>query len=228
MSNIAVYTITRDRLDYTKKSFDSLATKAGTTYDHYVWDNGSTDGTADWLRDQDGLRVYGGDLNVGQHVAANVMLKEIRAKSYDYIVRFDNDCYIRTKRILSRMVEASRVLEDKTILSPDIIGLKHPVERFAYKDEGKYNFGFVEILGGICRLHPTKLWGDFTFDVRHPMGIGDASQVSKWAVANNVPMAYVENLKVTHGKSTRDQERDIPDYFNDHYSLQRYPYVPVL
>ena len=239
MKKVAIYTITRNRLDYTKKAFDSLKKKAGFPYRHYVWDNESTDGTIEWLKDQDDLIVFTSKVNVGQHLAANNMLLQMRwsgAKyveggnpdDYDYIVRFDNDCFVKSVRILSRMIEASELMKDTAILSPRVDGLNNKVERFATKSFGKYNMGFVEILGGIFRLHPAPLFNSFLFDTRHPMGIGDAAQVSKWAMTNKIPQAYVENLSVSHGISTNEQYRQIPDYFSGHVCYQRYPYVPRL
>ena len=225
MKKIAVYTITRNRLDYTKKAFESLQKKAGYPYDHYIYDNGSTDGTVDWLQKQS-YNVTIGDRNVGQHVAANHLLEQIRKHNYDYVVRFDNDCFVKSARILSRLVEVGELMENTAILSPNVIGLNNKVERFATKSFGKYNVGFVDILGGIFRLHPSALFNKFWFDTRHPMGIGDAAQVSKWAMTNKVPQAYVENLSVSHGISTNEQLRQIPDYFSGHVCYQRYPYVP--
>jgi len=40
---IAIYTLTGDRLEYTKYCFDLLQKKAGYSYDHYIADNGSTE-----------------------------------------------------------------------------------------------------------------------------------------------------------------------------------------
>ncbi len=195
---------------------------------HYVWDNASDDGTVEWLSNYGPDGVFSASLtNVGQHVAANHLLEEIRKNDYDYIVRFDNDCFVKSARILSRMIEASELMKDAAILSPRVDGLNQKVERFATKSFGKYNVGFTEILGGIFRLHPSPLFNSFWFDTRHPMGIGDAAQVSKWAMTNKVPQAYVENLSVSHGISTNEQNRQIPDYFSGHVCYQRYPYVPA-
>ena len=47
--NIAVLSLTRDRLDYTKHCFGRLIELAGCDFDWYITDQGSNDGTVDWL-----------------------------------------------------------------------------------------------------------------------------------------------------------------------------------
>ena len=51
---IAIYTLTRDRLLYTKQTFVSLWEHAGYPFDHFIVDNGSTDGTPEWLTENAG------------------------------------------------------------------------------------------------------------------------------------------------------------------------------
>lgn len=48
-AKVAVFSITYDRLEYTKKSFESLNKTAGYKFDHFIVDNGSADGTQAWL-----------------------------------------------------------------------------------------------------------------------------------------------------------------------------------
>ncbi len=226
----AVYTITRNRLDYTKRAFDTLRRKAGIEYDHYVFDNGSTDGTVKWLQEQDDIILLSNSVNIGQHVAANELLRRIRENKelYDYILRFDNDCFVRSKRLLSRLIDVSKKLQDTAILSPHVTGLNWQPDRFAEQKVDDYKLGFSEILGGIFRLHPAKLIEGFSFDVRQPMGFGEAAQVAKHCLEKKIAMIYIENLFVSHGESTQIQEQKVPEYFNAHVCLQRYPYVPAI
>ena len=227
---VAVYTITHNRLDYTKRAFDTLRRKAGVEYNHYVFDNGSTDGTVNWLQEQDDITLLCNDQNIGQHAAANELLRRIREakESYDYILRFDNDCFMRSKRLLSRLIEVSKQLQDAAILSPYVTGLNWQPDRFAEQKVDGYKLGFSEILGGIFRLHPAKLLDSFSFDVRQPMGFGEAAQIAKHCVNKKIAMVYVENLFVSHGESTQIQEQKTPEYFDAHVCLQRYPYVPAI
>jgi GT2 family glycosyltransferase len=76
---IAVFTLTRDRLGYTKLSFESLRRKAGVPFLHCVIDNGSTDGTKQWLRLKYRPQLLV-DLprNVGISMGCNLALRAIR------------------------------------------------------------------------------------------------------------------------------------------------------
>ena len=49
---VAVYTLTMDRLDYTKQMYKALNKLAGLAFDWYVIDQGSKDGTQEWLKSQ--------------------------------------------------------------------------------------------------------------------------------------------------------------------------------
>ena len=80
---VAVLTMARDRLEYTKRSFASLKENAGCRYDHFVLDNGSKDGTWDWLTDKDDLFVVNSDHNVGISAGMNYLLDLIRPMRYD-------------------------------------------------------------------------------------------------------------------------------------------------
>jgi GT2 family glycosyltransferase len=96
---VAVFSLTYDRLEYTKKSFASLVKTAGYKFDHYVVDNGSTDGTQEWLMEQYKKKklkqIKLNKSNEGISKASNdaiVMIKNHTNKPYDCIVKWDNDC----------------------------------------------------------------------------------------------------------------------------------------
>jgi GT2 family glycosyltransferase len=72
---IAIYTLTRDRIEYTKKCFQSLQENAGYSYDHYIIDNGSKDGTADWLKEGNYTKVIYNPENVGISNGSNQALR---------------------------------------------------------------------------------------------------------------------------------------------------------
>ena len=48
----AVLTLCRDRLAYTQHCFETLRDNAGCDFDHFVLDQGSMDGTDEWLEQQ--------------------------------------------------------------------------------------------------------------------------------------------------------------------------------
>jgi hypothetical protein len=61
----ALYTLTWNRLDYTKHCLETLRAQAGYPYDHIILDNGSSDGTVEWLRRPDFHAVVRYPVNAG-------------------------------------------------------------------------------------------------------------------------------------------------------------------
>src|SRR3954470_1220847 len=99
---VAVLTLTRDRLAYTRHCFSKLHEYAGCDFDHYVLDQGSTDGTAEWLRDE-----YDPDFlclsprNLGISPGMNKLLDWTQETGdHDVVVKFDNDCKLMTPNTL--------------------------------------------------------------------------------------------------------------------------------
>jgi hypothetical protein len=205
---IAVYSIVRGRPEITEQSFQSLRDHAGLPYDHLIHDNT--------------------EHNIGLQVASNMMLDDMRREGYDYIVRFDNDIMVESDNILRELVSVCKGLKNKATLSPYCKGLTHQPERFGDVEIAGHKLSFVEIIGGTLRLTPTATLEGFSWDVRHPMGVGETMYICKWLKKQMLPMAYVEDLFVNHGESTDKQIEDDPVYFNEHACLQRYPYVPPL
>jgi len=119
---IAIYSLTRDRLQYTKDCFASLRENAGMPFDHYVFDNGSTDGTQEWLMSElDERRLFAvcrfgtnQGISYGSNCCIDTMFNTPRAASfafrddedlsdYSIIIKVDNDCYVRTPNILPQI-----------------------------------------------------------------------------------------------------------------------------
>jgi len=206
---VAVYSIVRGRPEMTKQSFQSLRDKAGMSFEHIIHDNSKH--------------------NIGLQAASNKVLELCRREGYEYMVRFDNDIIVESDDILAKLVDCCKKLENRIMLSPHVKGIVHQPERFGNVEiEGGYDVAFVEMIGGTLRLIPTKLLDTFYWDVRHPMGIAETAYLCKWLKDQKpaIPMAYIENLFVSHGESTHKQIANAPVYFAEHTCFQRYPYVP--
>ena len=96
--NIAVLSLTRDRLPYTQHCFATLRENAGCEYDHYVLDQGSTDGTGDWLRDHMDIAPVILMENIGINRALNLMLEVDRPRR----VRRDREVRQRLRTVQPR------------------------------------------------------------------------------------------------------------------------------
>jgi GT2 family glycosyltransferase len=105
---IAIYTLTRDRIEYTKHCFGVLREKAGMDFDHYVLDNGSTDGASSWLRENGKMfkKLVCMPENIGISAGSNMMLDVIFSSGdYDLIIKMDNDCEVVTDGILRKVCD---------------------------------------------------------------------------------------------------------------------------
>lgn len=228
---VAIYTITYDRLEYTKKCFESLEKTADYPCDHYIVDNNSSDGTQEWLENycnqQPGnIYLIKNKDNKGISGASNQAIdKMIECTGpegngdgmYDIIIKVDNDCIFQTKGWLSKMVELWRS-NHRLALSCYINGLRdNPggAHRFAYGTLKGELVGMTRHLGGICHFVSSDAYKDFRWpekdDTLH--GFQDL-YFSNYLLAHGYQMGYLENFYASHGpKGTVAQEKDFKEYF---------------
>lgn len=84
---LSVITLTYNKLDYTKKFVESLF-KYTNDFELIVVDNGSTDGTVEYLKSLDGVKTIFNDVNLGYSKANN---QGIELATGEYIGFLNND-----------------------------------------------------------------------------------------------------------------------------------------
>jgi glycosyltransferase involved in cell wall biosynthesis len=97
MRPIPVLLVTYNRLGYTKQALESICLSPGLPIELYVWDNGSTDGTAEWLsgqrqrqhRNTANFNVFFSERNVGLAPAMNWFFRMNSA--WPFVAKVDND-----------------------------------------------------------------------------------------------------------------------------------------
>lgn len=206
---IAVATLTRDRLRYTEHCFQTLRDNAGCDFDHFIVDQGSVDGTAEWLLAQEDLTVMTLSENVGICRGLNLLLDEaLDASQYDVIVRFDNDCEVLQHGTLQALAEF--VYAFHRIAAPRVRGLRNPP---AVIEHGPV-FDDTEILGGIFMGIPSDLFhcDGFRYDETQPPWTGD-ELICPWFRARGGRCGYLTGFEVNHYLTTDGQVDDIPEYF---------------
>lgn len=208
---IAVLTLTRDRLAYTQHCFGRLAELAGCPYDHYVLDQGSEDGTAEWLNEQLDLDVTLLRENIGISKGMNLLLDLLDPRGYDYIVKLDNDCELlqeNTLRDVCKLVGMTGAL-----LSPRILGLRNPPPSYATLQVGDEQIRLNDAIGGIFLAAPASAYARFRYDERAPLwGTDDSYLCASWRAAGGL-LGYVERLTANHYEGTEGQWERYPDYF---------------
>lgn len=236
---VAVYTLTMNRLEYTKQMAKALEETAGYPFDWYVIDQGSTDGTQEWIksltRDRDsGAKSAGAQIrnwreklryrlyehNVGLARGWNNIVEFIKAEGqYDIIVKVDNDAELMTTGWLKAMIDIYE-RNRKVILSPYVEGLDGSpggVLRQRATGDSPYLLindrvlGLVPNLGGIVFATPIEAWEGWTFDDNYE---GNKDLIfSKMARGKGYSLFYMEEFRVWHIDGTKGQHEKYPAYF---------------
>jgi len=216
---IAVYSLTHDRLAFTRSCFQSLWDRLGVPFDHYVFDNGSTDGTVEWLeayRPRFADVVLSAD-NLGIARACNRLLDRIGARGpYDLVIKIDNDCEVVTPDLLVALVElleGARSTSPPVVLSPRVEGLVHQPARRRYERIGGRKVGVTGAVGGIFLPVPGHVFQEYRYPEDLPLGIGDDMHLCGWLRERGVMIGYVEDLVVRHHQTTVGQWHEERAYF---------------
>lgn len=212
-------TLTRDRLPYTQHCFKQLDLLAGCDYDHYVLDQNSVDGTADWLwgwRTENPLSriVHLMPANVGISRGLNLLLDEVARPhlAYDIVVKFDNDCEPLTNNILRDISDCA--LRSRQIVAPTILGLNNPMPTVRYDNWAGHRVRVTGMVGGIFMAVPANIFSDgFRFDEAAPVWGMDDSLICQTHRCNGGECGYLADHRANHYLTTKGQHADIPDYF---------------
>jgi hypothetical protein len=214
---VAVLSLTRDRLDYTKHCFATLEENAGCDFDHYVLDQGSSDGTPDWLAYEWRRRNYHrhtfveAGTNLGIHRGWNHLrdLADVTGR-YDFYVTFDNDCEVTIPDTLRTVCETAG---DDWILSPRVEGLLNPPRTNIEMTVRHQRVGPYPAIGGIFRALPARFMRMFRFNEASPIWGKDEGDVGQAASAHGFGMGYLLDWSINHFETTAGQQAKYPDYF---------------
>lgn len=221
LPNVAIFMITYDRLNYTKLAIESLYKMASYPFDLFIVDNGSTDGTIEYL---EGLRKEGkikemilNSENCGISKASNQAVDVIMKGDYQIVGKYDNDCISMTSGWLSKIVDIWKI-NHRLALSPYVSGLKdNPggAPRVAYGHIGNELIGVTKHLGGICVFTSADAYKSFRWDEDSFLhGVQDM-EFSQYLLFNDYRLGYLENYQVSHGpQGTTEQIKDFPEYFD--------------
>jgi len=215
---VAIFSLTYDRLPETTVSFGTLQNTANYPFTHIVVDNGSQDGTVDWLKgyakDNDVQLIINAD-NKGISTASNQAVDWAKKKGYDIIVKVDNDAIFKTKKWLSKMVDIWKS-NRKLALSCYIEGLKdNPggAPRIVYGKICNELIGMTRHLGGIVHFVDARAYDDFRWPDDTLHGNQDV-EFSMYLASKGYQMGYLENYFVGHSiDGTEGSMKRYPEYF---------------
>lgn len=161
-SYVNIGMVTYGRLDFTKQALDALVEHTRYPYVLTVVDNGSRDGTREYLLD----RKKNGAIknlvlleeNIGVAKASNMAwLMELGA---DYYLKLDNDIVIQKEGWLENMVRALEKVKKIGVIGYNFETISYPVSeikgiRLRIKPVGN--------VGGACALIPKRTWEKIGF-----------------------------------------------------------------
>lgn len=225
---IAIFSLCRDRLLYTQACFESLRRNAGMPFDHYVFDNGSTDGTVQWLDSE--YKPFPGSYyamqNHGISVASNFIVRQILQGDYNLIIKADNDAFIRTSNILPQIVDVARAAGENWILSPRVEGINRQPRRHRNVEIAGHPVGVTPIVGGLFHVVPTAVYQRYMeqggYPENLPLAKGQDDHLCHWFhTTQNGHCGYIEDLVVEHYETTDGQARRYPEYFTRKFAEEK-------
>jgi glycosyltransferase involved in cell wall biosynthesis len=209
---VLIFTLTRDRIEYTKRMFEQLK-NCGVEYDHVVVDNGSKDGTLDWLVEQDLYDLCYFKENRGLWAGIQTVIDVTsRFYGYDYVVKVDNDMEFPEDGWLKKMIERYEE-NDFDILSPFVNGIcsgQGGVRRVGYSN----GIGIVPHVGGAALLTTPEFY-DEDLPTDRPLAQG----WDTW-FCTGLKCGIVEDIKVKH--DTKKQEKTMKKYYKRKIKESKY------
>ena len=195
--SVAAITITYNRLDLTKRTIKSFNEKTGVDF-HLFIDNGSTDGTVEWLEDYN--RILLGE-NLG--IAAAFYYGVQKLQKYDYILKLDNDVETVTEDMIAKLVRFIEVAGPHAVSPPDLMidpafypqiysrkKITDPKSGFIYDVE------YTSHTGGAFQLAPTKYCTQMVNQFQALKG-GDMT-IGWYYKSIGCPAAYIKNYGMNH------------------------------
>lgn len=206
---VAAITITFNRLELTKQTVELFNSKTFVDY-HLFVDNGSTDGTQEYIKQFDHIQL---DKNYG--IAAAFAAGVSAIEDYDYILKLDNDIEVVTDEIIDKMLGFFRATKDKDdnsyiagfVASPTDLLLD---KGFAPHSYGKtnihgYNVEFVTHTGGAFQMIPIEACRLLVKQYR-ALSQGDYS-IGRFFASRGYKPIYLRDFEIKHiglNKSTPD------------------------
>ena len=204
---VVVFTITCNRIDTTKQWIKQLKSKAGMDFEHIVIDNGSTDGTVEWLQ-RNGFPVLSLNKNYGILAAMKIAIKHIlnNYAGVEYIVKFDDDCQVHTTNILKTIIDWYCQGCKSFVVAPldSAILAKQMPRVFHEGEERGLSVRYTRHVGGIFKVM-SKLAAEILLKAPPSEVNGDLKRGDYWK-KKGIDTVYLTDLKITHkgiGKQTK-------------------------
>ena len=220
---VAIFTLSYDRLEYTKEIFADMNRTAGYRFDWFVLDQGSKDGSREFLDELMDVAGENGRIkfkhlseeNLGITLGSNTLIDEIQAMgNYQIIIKIDNDCKFMTLDWLDSIVDLWK-RNHKLYVSPYVEGLvQNPggAQRVGYAHVGPYFVEVTQHVGGIFAAIDARAYKEFRWNDQFLHGNQDMEASQAFRKLGYMPM-YLPIHRIQHCDGTEGQHQKFPDYF---------------
>lgn len=218
---IAVISMVYNRLEYVRKSFESLREKAGMDFDHYVFDDNSDDITLEYLRTEkyNFKKLILNDQRMG--IAKNFQeALSVIPERYDYYIKIDSDIQLLSDNFFINLLEIAK-FPNMGCLLPRIEGVSSPWKQFHSR---------VQFFNGhAIRILNAAPWGGFMLfdkkiiDFRDTCddNFGVDSRLSQFINEKELEVVFIEDLSAYHIDNMFGQRRKYPHYFKERARWER-------
>jgi len=189
---VAAVTITYNRLDLTKMTVDSFYLKTNVNY-HLFIDNGSTDGTQNWLKNYNHILL---DKNYGIAYAFREACSKL--KDYDYILKLDNDIETVTDDIIEKMLHFYELNGNRYVCSPVDLNIDMDFYPKVFKTANMkgYNVEMTTHTGGAFQLIPQSICQMLCTEFKH-LRVGDY-MIGQYFRQHTYRPCYLKDLEMRH------------------------------
>lgn len=189
---VAAVTITFNRLELTKRTLESFYAKTNVDY-HLIIDNGSTDGTQEWIKGYDHIQL---DKNYGIAFALATAVRSL--EDYDYILKLDNDIEVETDDIINKMLDFHRKAGEKFVCSPvDLLLDKNFAPPVLWKGNvGGFNVDHVSHTGGAFQFMPVAICKALCAEFKS-LSKGDY-MIGHYYHSKGYKPTYLKDLEIRH------------------------------
>lgn len=211
-NKIGVFSITLNRLYYAYHCLKSLKEKAGGQFEHIIIDNGSKDGTVEWLKEE-GFNVISNKENKGITFASMQGYRWLLEKHIDVIIKIDSDCEILTPNLLQLMDRFFSNNIEKYVVSPTVKGIVNVPGTTSEEVINGFKVNRTQHTGGIFRAMRME---EFT-EVTKKCELLNDKMLNKFFREKEFKVGYLPELEINHYETTDGQAKRYPEYFNKKY-----------
>jgi len=188
---VAAVTITFNRLELTKRTIENFNEKTGVDY-HLFIDNGSTDGTLEWLRDKHRI-----ELGTNYGIAEAFRYAVSMLDDFDYILKLDNDVETVTDDLVAHMI---RFIEKSGphAVSPLDMMIDPAFYPHVFRSEklNGYNVQYTSHIGCAFQIAPAKFVKQMCEEFIH-LKKGDYA-IGSYYRRIGCPPCYLTDLQMNH------------------------------